>query len=308
MSNDVSRRNFVALAGAGLALTACRDKTSNDRSSGPEARFTKSDLVEFQTKSDVAFSQHLKAGRGWKYPHHGNDPNEPRSYYEVSNPTGIIKKVNLFNPQFFHIISIEDGSKNSSDPKKRWSIDINHAHFSFASTFDDEITNNARLKKAIEILENKKPGLFSATTNSNRKPFNRKKLPEIDYAEDILFSKLKYGSKHEIFIYIDGPFIGLESKSLISFAPNRNPSGVAKENFSFYGAEIVPLNSMGSLWDKGRIIRLRNYFEDANGDPVISTDEMVYSMNIHIGVPNGTNGSVPMVIDPDTGNGMGNNP
>jgi hypothetical protein len=255
----MSRRNFVALAAAGVAVGACNDGTVETGADSPEPT---------------------------GYPeNYGDNPNDPRT--------------EPFPVEFIGIIYI--GARNG------WEISVNHAAFRITTADDDA----ARLAKAVKILEAKGGnGRFKDLKNDLAPHPRKNKTPAMpDVLDGDNFDKyLGFKSKNELFIYIDGD-VELTDKALLSFTPLNHELAPRNPNYAFYGARRIDVAKLGKL--KGQMISVRNYMTAKDGKPIGDKEEVKsqqYSMNIHFTVPGSGGMRIPIIVDPDTGNGQGNEP
>ena len=282
MDEGISRRELVAVASvAAAAVASCSNASSSTAA-------TKSGNKLNLDKLDKPYEM-----RG-VFPTYGANPNVAPEYRSQPQPTV------AFSPRHIAIIHISAA--------KAWQLEINHAHFSV----DPLLSDSARLARAITLIDKKGAKRFMETTIQSDIPYKRKRPPHVDKDADYIdFQKLAFGSQHEVFIYFDTIDISFKRGHLITFAPNTYKGAQAYENWSFFDANVVPYDEMGKLKDKGRMLRVRNYYTTDDGNPINDkADEILYAMNIHFEMRlNKTeNLFVPMIIDPDTGNGSGNEP
>jgi hypothetical protein len=279
MKNDVSRRNFVALAGAGVALAACGK--DEDAASGNAACVTvEDDTVPGAANSDYKFL-------GYPAIPYGDDPHDRPAYN--------------FTPKFISILHVTDDGP--------WGYDINHAHFEIDENTDEAGRLSAaitRLQKKILALPRKKR--FGDITDQSLKPYVKKRYNVGEVCDYTKLEKIEYNSQNELFIFIESKKIALENGKLISFSNGLSDGTKAEENHSFYWATLVPQAELGAIKNKGQMIRLRNYCRAADGTEQTDKPELKHSLNIHFGATLKGGGFVPMVIDPNTGNGSGNEP
>lgn len=198
-----------------------------------------------------------------------------------SNPHGTAPNAG-FAPNYIlvAIIALENGS-----------IYIEHAHFDTKGLSEAE-----RIKKAKDIIA----GVYQT-------PGHRETLAKLGSHKGQAFrdfKPFKFGSQHDIFFFIEGDDMGIAPENLVSFSQIDSTGSKVSENHSFFGAIEIP--EMAG----GRLIRLSNYFLKSDGTPIGEGDgEILYSMNIHFNIPGSSKASmIPMIIDPDTGNGQGNEP
>jgi hypothetical protein len=293
-NNGVSRRDAIALAGvgaAGLALAGC---SAGAGSGGPQ--------LSVQEVSDRVSAFITERGLD----NHGDNPNEP--------PASPI----AFTPQFMAIIHIK-----SDGP---WSISSNHAHFSYAEQDTTRRTEHAR-----DILLQKLSGpngRFRDPRNHARFPVHNRKPPtdpQPDLADELDFSTFQFGSQHDIYVFYEhGPNeISFDDKNnrYLTFSKFFKDGTAANRNHAFFNAErITEPQVLGELKGKGSLIRLENHMtyklpidplatEPAQGEqykeiPIGTQNHHRYKMNlIYI-----TRSGLVMMIDPDTGNGVGYDP
>lgn len=260
----ISRRNFVALAAASAAVSACSDG---------------SDAKNAEAGADA------KECKG--YPeNYGDDPHEPRT--------------EPFPIEFIGVVYI--GSGNG------WELTVNHAAFRVKTTDDDA----ARLAKAVKILEARgRNGRFKDLKN-DLAPHPRKNkttnIPDVLDGDNFDIKYFGFKSRNELFIYIDGD-VELTDNAMLSFTPFNHERVPRHPNYAFYGAEQIDVAKLGKL--KGRMISVRNYMTAAGGKPIgenEQTKSQEYAMSIHFTVPGSGGMRIPIIVDPDTGNGQGNEP
>jgi hypothetical protein len=187
-----------------------------------------------------------------------------------------------------------------------WKLDINHAAFDCK----EGATDATRLDKAIKALSGKRmPGKSRFKELKNElTPFNRK-LANGDNYDSANFDKLLgFKSPNELFIFIEGD-VELTQQAYLSFSPLGADLKPRDQNYAFFDAREIDTAKLQGL--KGRMISVRNYMTDKD-DKLIGKDQPTpsqnYAMNIHFTVPGKGGTRIPMIIDPDTGNGAGNEP
>lgn len=200
-----------------------------------------------------------------------------------------------FNPAFVGVIDFR--------PAGGWKIAVNHAAFAVSTS----ATPEERLAIAVKAVKGKGNGggtrLRNLTNGLRPVPGKGGELDFVDFDNQCHGFK----SVNELFIYIDGKDVELNPKALISFTPFSGNLEKRNPNHSFYNAEIAQLPAGMA----GKMIRVRNYMTAAGGKPIgvgHETVSQIYSMNFHFSVPSKEGGRIPIVIDPDTGNGSGNEP
>lgn len=134
---------------------------------------------------------------------------------------------------------------------------------------------------------------------------------------------LAFGSQQRIYVFVDNTNVQFNEKTPVSFTPYGAFDDVSSmtvetmdPNLSFYDAKI------GNIAGGKRGLMMNNYYNGANGEDI--TDEAHpyinsarYSINFNLlmcrGVVNkcdfaNPKAVIPIVIDPDTGNGWGSKP
>jgi hypothetical protein len=140
-----------------------------------------------------------------------------------------------------------------------------------------------------------------------------KRWPVTPLQGDSDFKNFNFGSQHEIYVLVDGTLASIDPEKKIVFTKNKTKvnSPEPKPNKTFYNAQVLENSVAGK-----DILFYQNWFLDEKGVGKKDSNppkpkkhdnpaEEYYAMNIHIllGVA-----KIPGVIDPDTGNGMGNTP
>lgn len=295
MGEGISRRHFAVLAGGTAVLSAC-GKGSSGGSNGSEFAATQADPALVKTTLDESFGIGL-FGDSCVMPAGSKDPHgaAPNNW-------------DAFAPDYIHIIHIE-----SPEP---WQFRVNQAHFLVKSGVID---NAGRLSQCVEILEERLELLKTKPESrfydlQKFKPVKRVKDGEwADYPNADNFG---YANQHQIFIFIQGGALTFNPRKLISFSSQRRDSLPGESNNSFFNAMLLDkedsntnLNIGAKLAAAGRVIRLDNYLTKPNGKKLNSLSEKItYSLNFHYGQPTIGGRSVPMIFDPNTGNGAGNEP
>ncbi len=261
MTNDVSRRNFVALAGTGLALSACKGAPPTSAAEGDDS------LKMFSPCNDWGDSPRKED----KAPLPKNVDWQPTHYCVVY--------INLDNSQLI----------------------AKHAYY--PTKFDKPLSNTTEPSSA-------SVGAFAAL-----QAMSKTGQWPAGYVEgsDINFGNFWFGSQHEIYILVDGTLARLDTEKLLVFAEQKTKKNSVlpkpSQNKTFYNAISLKDSSI-----KNDVLFVQNWFVDSKNQKPIPKKpntnhkyipEEVYSMNIHILIGAA---DIPAVIDPDTGNGMGNNP
>lgn len=310
MNNGISRRDLALLGGASLVVSACGSATDG-ATSGPVGSDASINLkVGDEALAELFKKRFSTNALSGEFPVFGKDPHQPPPFGS-SNPIHS-NYVSEFAPKFIHIIQI----KMSND----WELKVNQAHFSISG--DLIINPKSRIARVVDIINEKKSPLLGEndrfSQNSKNKPhIKNNSSPRKDYAEYFSLDKLGYGQQSELFIYYDSERVSLFGKYLISFNPTSLMSPNEGKNFSFFNARIGEPRETENL-RKGRIVRVENWYtSDEMGSPIPPYPssatpppaDIPYAMNFHFGVPvKGGGNVVPMIIDPNTGNGAGNEP
>lgn len=271
MTDGLSRRDLVVMGGAAAALASGRSAQARPRS--------KAAVAERTGIND----------------NHGRDPEGLPTY---PGPTA-------YNPKYIAIAVI--------DFVQPWMMDVHHASFPLnPSTAGDP---DYRLDVALNALgwavngTGRKLGHLK-DNQLNRPdliPYKRKNGPHKDRHHVASFDGFKFYSQNEIFIFLKSPDIVLGPR-LVRVTQYSDQMVPMDLNYSLFNARSV--SATGSLGNHGKLIRVENHVRDPNGGA--SGAPTNYSMNIHFKMkvkPEGAEQNyVPMIIDPDTGNGTGNEP
>jgi hypothetical protein len=123
------------------------------------------------------------------------------------------------------------------------------------------------------------------------------------------FEKWGFGSTRRVYIYVDNQSLVFEKHEPLTFKavssirftdPERANTRKISPNRSFFGAKSDDKFARGSL------LYFENYYLDGNGKPIPPKTPLpiFYAMNFHLLMASATGGKpIPIVIDPDTGNG-----
>ncbi len=207
-----------------------------------------------------------------------------------------------FAPGYVTIILVSSGGA--------WRIGANHASFGI----DDPASNtpDSRLAQALRILKKVVPGRRKLSDLQPGKPDTEAKLyrrKDGSYDRDD-FVDLGFNSQHEIFVYYDSADVRLDNDQLISFGATLSDGTPAAGNDSFFVSRVDDGELGGPL--KGKLIRIENYntIHDGSTFTPRPTDDpskaVRYALNYHLTLPGKQ--ALPIIIDPDTGNGGGNEP
>ncbi len=136
---------------------------------------------------------------------------------------------------------------------------------------------------------------------------------------DADFDRFLFGGQQIIFLLVDNDYIAFDDRPFsedVAVKPNlvrftrflaeADSATIgfreAAENNAFFGAALLDGKSFG----RGRkLLKLENWYTDSSGNLITGTPELRYSMNIHLLVSTNDGKRIPLVIDPDTGNGFG---
>lgn len=277
MTDGLSRRDLVVLAGAGFAASACSPQKAN--------------LVEDCTAAIEAErgKQLLLASPGDPW---GADPHD-------SPPTGGKNAYPAFAPNYIALLYLGLG--------RDWVIRVNQA--SYALGGKDPLGIALSVFKTLTKSSNRR---FKDLENELGFPPYKRLKTNAGEVDTESFSHFKFASQTEIFIFIDHPVVDLDPALLISFGGLTQNGDQAAFNYSFFNAAPVKDEELGDLKGTGKMIRLRNYITKRHGEKITETN-ITYAMNIHFTVPGITADGkpaarMPMVFDPDTGNGTGHEP
>jgi hypothetical protein len=182
---------------------------------------------------------------------------------------------------------------------------VNHASFELEDSDDED----DRRDKAVKILEAKGWDTFGKLDPTIYKTYRHKINSTKHEAgreyDSGWFNDFGFAAQNELFIYLDNPGVYLQPDDLISFKLFGNNEIPKSPNYSYFHAREVEAKYMGKL--KGKMIRVENYVTKEDGE-LVGAHVRDYAMNIKFRVNAGTAGQVTMWIDPDTGNGAGNEP
>lgn len=277
MTHKLSRRDVVVLAGAGFAASACSPRKANLVEDCAK-------IIEAERGEQLLFAS---PGDPW-----GADPHD-------SHPSGGQNKYPAFAPNHIALLYLGLGSD--------WKIRVNQASY--------VLDGIDPLAKALSIFKalTKTPGRrFKDLETELGFPPHKRTKTNIGQVDSESFADFKFASQNEIFIFLHHPDVELDPALLISFTGLTQNGEQAAFNYSFFNAAPVTENELGDLNQIGKMIRLRNYVSKRHGEK-ITEENIPYSMNIHFTVPGvtalGTAAArMPMVFDPETGNGTGNEP
>jgi hypothetical protein len=229
----------------------------------------------------------------------GQDPHGPPKYEKPVTP--------VYLPKFIAVAIVNF--------RKKWMVDVHHASFELAPQMATNPAYRCELAVALiswVIKENKKLGELSSTQTgeNDHLPYKRKYGNHAGAFHISSFRDFSFLSQNEVFIFLRNKDIALNSKRLIRFTRYSDTNDEMDLNYSFFNAKEATSACLGDLAKHGKLIRVENHVTNCDGSPTI--EKTHYSMNVHFRMRVKPEGSereyIPMVIDPDTGNGAGNEP
>lgn len=276
-NNSISRRDALVVAGATLALSACGEASTVQESSIRTPIKTLS--PDEVTAATEAYAQSLGLKK------HGDGPN-------IDYPHKGKPEFPTYAPDYFMIIFV-----GAYAP---WSIYENHAVFKYQNGKPAD-----RFAEALKILKKKKAEPSKPFSNLGKVAEGRWPGQTTPAKRDHLqFDVLGFGSQHDIYIYFDHRSPG--GKDEIQFDPTLENVIIFSEyhfsgtptakNHSFYNLKKIEKTT--SKLEEGTLFTLENWFTDDYGKPINPGTQIHYKMNFLY-----TSNTVPMLIDPDTGNG-----
>ena len=289
---EINRRNLIVAAGAG-ALAGCGKGESKRVERDPN-----------------------NCGpRGW-FDSFGLDPNfKDWSTFEQAYP---LSKLPKFTPRYITLVRISAASG------KNWALDVNHASLD-ASGLEQE-GRESLVNEAFDLLgKNSKWRMKQLKGELKKQLYPREKPAPSSGSDPVIdidgFDYLGSNSPVEIYIWVDLPESKLIEGHYITFSP-LSSEGQKKASFPYFKdpykqQDISPNDSYFATKFSGstsgrNVIQIRNYFKDYDFKKEEFSDRSgdtlkprAYGLNIHFAILDNKGKSVPMVIDPDTGNGSG---
>lgn len=284
MKTEISRRNLVALGGAGMALSACKvtsSPTTVEDNKGPSF-------------------------------HHGR-------LAHLDKPAG--SNLPDFEPRYITAIYLQLGTK---DNKHKMIARHGYAELPDDSPGSGKPTKDQKAIQALaeqELAEAKNPkGPWKRSNDKPNKMWRR---------EDDL-EKLDFDSQNIIFIFLDHELNEYRFDDRIEKGTGNATTGTranlvrftayagqadateieyneVEPNNAFVNARLIDALETGPFKGK-KILRLENWYVDNKGVGLPAMAKLRYSMNLHLLATTEGSKLIPLIIDPDTGNGMGNNP
>ena len=275
MGNEVNRRNMITLAGVGALASACSAKSLANAS------------TPFAENFILGRDEIYGSPPGRQTPRYVANPNPvPRPPIRLPAKPTTCKNAN-YAPTYIAILFIDFPGGGE--------ISVNHASFSITTN-----TPEGRLNQALAIIRARTTASrFSRMTESTI--YERRTGAQ--GTDRVTFADFGFKSQCELFIYFNSPKVDLNQDWLISFTPYSAGGQPTQPNYSYANAQAVA--AIGTL--TGKLIRVENHLTDPYGC-LLDTDTANYSMNIHFVMKLTGGGTVPMVLDPDTGNGSGYEP
>lgn len=284
---EFTRRNLIAAAGigvAGTALAGCNPNGSKETGARMLGEKEVSALV-----TDFIEQRGIN--------NYGDNPNAAPSGSNVP-----------FNPRFMVLVHM-----TSRGP---WAINSNLAHFEFAAA-----DKNRRIEHASKIMLNKLGKNHKRFRDEDRRkpysPYDRKPAdPQPDFADAIEFAEFNFWRQHDLYIFYDHKpnEVQFDANQLVTFSQFQFGGALADENHAFFNAEVVDPALTGQLASKGSLIRLENHYtvRQNNQYELLPEGQQLpagvaqhYKMNlIYVAGSSG----IPMLIDPEPGNGAGSGP
>jgi hypothetical protein len=224
---------------------------------------------------------------------YGLDPHSAADEARVSAAVG------GFDPAFVTIVRIHsDGA---------WHLGANHAAIARQGDPDEQAL--AILAKTVRPGNGRRrfrefgPGSNASDAENFHKRGRYAPLGATDLDD---FEAFGFASQHAIYIWFDSPRVSLKADELISFSRQLADGSPADPNDSFFARAIDPKGRVS-----GPVIAIRNYFARQSADGSIvprdaATDRAMHKLNLHFILPGKL--PLPIVLDPSTGNGAGNEP
>ncbi len=172
-----------------------------------------------------------------------------------------------------------------------------------ASNGADEPKSRAQAEEAFVIIK----GISDADWLTPDSRFKRK---------EVGFTKFGFDSQQRIYMFIDNDNVQFNDKfnfkNLVRFSklgPNEQsePTSYTREpNNSFFSVFTKEASTVDLK--KRKLLHIANWNVDENGKEIKKSNPKTYSMNVHLVMKSGSGVSaieIPMILDPDTGNGSG---
>lgn len=224
---------------------------------------------------------------------HGENPHDR---FPAHSPT--------YAPQHMAIVHLK-----STGP---WNLSVIHAHFNCAGK-----DAQARLDMASDILKWKLSDNANWNFTAPGAPYQPAKNEYGFPAEYLHFRPFEFGSPHDIcFFFEHSGTMRFDPSMLVKLTDAQGNATKMSENEAFFGARDVTLDMPSNEVKKqGTVLLLENHFtvgKIVNKREIKASDKRLqYKLNLVYGVdPDATDPSqvISMIIDPDTGNGMGTEP
>jgi hypothetical protein len=283
MSDRISRRKLVTLAGAGLATPSC--------------------------------SALLRHHRGMNSAGMCLDWGAPASGPPTYDVKGKPKVTTEFEPDFITIVHV--------DFAQAWRIDVNHASFRISNnTESGRLTQvlNTLMEKVRPITGSKKR--FAELKSHKPIPRKNGQLDKNNFDSFGFNSKheIFFFFDNDAIDFNDRALITFTPLGSDGQGPPN--SLYFDQNYSFFNARPVTKAEMNGYQLGGKILRVENHMTLRDGSDIDREDiaeAQKYSMNIHFLMRSVTDAKpgqlnakkrdfMAMVMDPDTGNGAGSEP
>ncbi|HEX8625599.1 MAG TPA: hypothetical protein VF782_11030 [Allosphingosinicella sp.] len=123
------------------------------------------------------------------------------------------------------------------------------------------------------------------------------------------FDSWAFGSQSKIYIFIDNDSVRFDPENMVQFAKySARMEGGSKPERAQNNTFLNPIIDTG-IYPPYEVLVLENWYCDGQGRPIETENHEKYSMNIHLRMKVSTHDfpegfdDVPLVLDPDTGNG-----
>jgi hypothetical protein len=325
MEKNVSRRNFVALAGAGIAVAGC-SKQDAATGGGDGGGHVASNAVQIKTDIDDVLGQYSTRGMDQN---HGALP--------IGKPLGPDGKPVPFKPAGICVVYIrfEKPKKPNGEvgnPEAGF-LTVRHAYWPIDPKWSSEDAGAEELAKVGALIAEARRLKKDQWTQQTGSPKNQRR--EFD------FENFGFKAQHRVYFFVDNSDIAFDKRTLfveangdtkikanlIRFtkylsrdrrAAQTNPAYLRYEpadpNYAFWNARTKSIDG-----GTDNLLVVDNYqtkLDDNNAGklvPIEADKELkLYSMNIHLLAKSldqaGNVLHIPLILDPDTGNGSGNDP
>jgi hypothetical protein len=266
----------IAVAGAGLLAVATACLIGCDQSTGAAIAETEE-----------------RTGQSWLY---GEHPKNPR-------PTATDRPQVDFRPKYYAVVYLQfdNGAR----------LTARHAYFPVVQGKPDNVVCGLGYLRSFDTSPDPKPDCEPFTDAANR--------PKA-VAEN--FDDFTFGSQQRLYVFVDNTnvkFNGIMPVSFTPFGAFDEPDVPGTEpkdpNLSFYNAKL------GDFGPYRGVLTLDNYYRGEGDEDILDTPPYTYSAEYSINFnlvtcrnsvaqcdASDPKQVIPLVIDPDTGNGKGSHP